>query len=329
MKIDNEFTVGAPVGQAWTVLTDLEGIAPCLPGAQLTGVDGDVHSGRIKVKVGPIVAEYAGTARFVHRDEDQHRAIIRATGRDARGAGAASAEIVAQLREGGAGTVVSVDTDLRISGRIAQLGRGMISEVSTKLLAQFVECLEAKLNTPVGAAAATGSLAGGTSAAAAAAGAATLASGVAVEEPQRDPASPGRPSPEPEPEEPHPDPASPGRPSPEPEPEEPHPDPASPGRPSPEPEPEEPHPDPASPGPPSAEAATPAAAAPAAAAPAAAAPAAAAFGRPETRPADPTTPDGEALDLMSVAGGSIAKRLVPLVLVIVVVIALIVYLVVR
>ncbi|SEE83507.1 SRPBCC family protein [Jiangella alba] len=145
MQIDNEFTVGVPVERAWEVLTDLEGIAPCMPGAQLTGRDGDVYKGKVRVKVGPVVSEYAGTATFVEKDDAAHRAVISASGRDSRGAGNASAQIVAQLRPDGASTVVSVDTDLRISGKIAQLGRGMIKEVSTKLLGQFVECLEGKL----------------------------------------------------------------------------------------------------------------------------------------------------------------------------------------
>lgn len=147
MQIDNEFTVGVPVERAWEVLTDLEGIAPCMPGAQLTGRDGDVYQGKVRVKVGPVVSEYAGTATFVEKDDTAHRAVISASGRDSRGAGNASAQIVAQLRPDGERTVVTVDTDLRITGKIAQLGRGMIKEVSTKLLGQFVECLEGKLTT--------------------------------------------------------------------------------------------------------------------------------------------------------------------------------------
>ncbi|SNS35438.1 hypothetical protein SAMN05216276_100848 [Streptosporangium subroseum] len=145
MKIDNEFTVSVPIDQAWTVLTDLEGIAPCMPGAQLTGVDGDVHSGKVKIKVGPVVSEYAGTVRFVEKDDMNHRAVIDAKGRDSRGAGNASAVITAQLRADGTRTVVTVDTDLKISGRIAQFGNGMIKEISGKLLGQFVDCLEGKL----------------------------------------------------------------------------------------------------------------------------------------------------------------------------------------
>ncbi|MDT4929514.1 MAG: uncharacterized protein QOF92_2381 [Pseudonocardiales bacterium] len=148
MKIDNEFTVSVPIERAWEVLTDLEGIAPCLPGAQLTGVDGDVYSGKVKIKVGPVISEYAGTARFVEKDAAAHRAVIDAKGKDSRGAGNAAAAIHAQLRPDGAQTVVTVDTDLNISGKIAQFGSGMIKEVSAKLLGQFVQNLEAKLLLP-------------------------------------------------------------------------------------------------------------------------------------------------------------------------------------
>jgi carbon monoxide dehydrogenase subunit G len=145
VKITNEFTVHTPIDHAWAVLTDLAGIAPCLPGAQLTGVDGDVYRGKVKVKVGPVISEFAGTARFVERDDAAHRAVIDAKGRDPRSAGNAAALITAELRPDGDATVVSVDTDLKISGKLAQFGSGMISEVSAKLLGQFVESLEAKI----------------------------------------------------------------------------------------------------------------------------------------------------------------------------------------
>ena len=156
MKIDNEFTVAVPIDRAWEVLTDLEGIAPCMPGAQLTGVDGDVYSGKVKIKVGPIVSEYAGTARFVEKDDANHHAVIDARGRDSRGAGTATATITAQLRADGARTVVTVDTDLKITGKVAQFGSGMIKEVSRKLLGQFVDCLGEKLAVPATAGGAPG-----------------------------------------------------------------------------------------------------------------------------------------------------------------------------
>jgi carbon monoxide dehydrogenase subunit G len=145
MKIANEFTVHVPIDVAWKVLTDLEGIAPCLPGAQLTGVDGDVYQGKVKVKVGPVISEFAGTARFAEKDDDAYRGVIDAKGRDARSAGNAAALITAQLRPDGDSTVVNVDTDLKISGKLAQFGSGMIKEVSQKLLGQFVASLEAKI----------------------------------------------------------------------------------------------------------------------------------------------------------------------------------------
>ncbi|MEU5670615.1 SRPBCC family protein [Micromonospora sp. NPDC047753] len=145
MKITNEFAVTVPIDRAWAVLTDLEGLAPCLPGAQLTDVDGDVYQGRVRVKVGPVVSEFAGTARFVEKDDAAYRGVIDAKGRDARSTGTASALVTAHLRPDGDRTLVSVDTDLKISGKLAQFGSGMIKEVSGKLLAQFVANLEAKL----------------------------------------------------------------------------------------------------------------------------------------------------------------------------------------
>lgn len=145
MKITHEFTVAASVDRAWAMLTDLEEVAPCLPGATLTGRDGETFTGKIKVKVGPVTSEFAGTAGFAERDDAAHRAVIDAKGKDVRGAGNATALITAQLRTGGDHTVVNVDTDLKISGKLAQFGSGMIEQVSAKLLAQFVDCLEAKL----------------------------------------------------------------------------------------------------------------------------------------------------------------------------------------
>lgn len=146
MKLTNEFTVRTPIDRAWAVLTDLEAVAPCLPGAQLTGVDSGVYSGRVKVRLGPVVSEFAGTAVFVEKDDAAYRGVIDAKGRDAR-SGNASALVTARLRPDGDSTVVTVDTDLRISGKLAQFGSAMISEVSAKLLAQFVTALEAHLET--------------------------------------------------------------------------------------------------------------------------------------------------------------------------------------
>jgi len=153
MELTNEFTVGVPVDQAWAVLTDLERIAPSMPGAQLTEVEGDEYRGTVKVKVGPITAQYKGAATFVSRDETNHVAVIKAEGRDTRGQGNASAEITATLVPEGAGTKVTVNTDLTITGKVAQMGRGVMADVSGKLLDQFVRSLEADVLSAVPAAA--------------------------------------------------------------------------------------------------------------------------------------------------------------------------------
>ena len=142
MELTNEFRVGVPVDQAWAVLTDLERIAPCMPGAQLQEVEGDEYRGVVKVKVGPITAQYKGAASFREQDEAAHRAVLRAEGRETRGQGNASATITATLSDVSDGTSVKIVTDLTITGRVAQFGRGVLADVSAKLLGQFVECLE-------------------------------------------------------------------------------------------------------------------------------------------------------------------------------------------
>ena len=150
MELTNEFTVPVPVERAWEVLTDVELIAPCLPGATLQEVEGDEYRGVVKVKVGPITAEYKGAATFRERDAENRKVVLDASGRDTRGQGSASAIITATMTEstagGGPSTHVVVETDLTIKGKVAQFGRGMIAEVSGKLLTQFVECLEGKLD---------------------------------------------------------------------------------------------------------------------------------------------------------------------------------------
>ena len=142
MELTNEFQVGVPPAQAWAVLTDVERIAPCLPGAELQEVEGEEYRGVVKVKVGPITAQYKGKAHFLEKDETAGRVVLRAEGRDTRGQGNANATITATLTPEGEGTKVSVVTDLAISGRVAQFGRGVLADVSAKLLDQFVECLE-------------------------------------------------------------------------------------------------------------------------------------------------------------------------------------------
>jgi uncharacterized protein len=145
VELTNEFRVGVPVEQAWQVLTDVERIAPCMPGAQLQEIEGDEYRGVVKVKVGPITAQYKGAAHFVEQDEAAHRAVLRAEGRETRGQGNANATITAQLEPDGDGTKISVTTDLTITGRVAQFGRGVLADVSAKLLGQFADCLESKL----------------------------------------------------------------------------------------------------------------------------------------------------------------------------------------
>ncbi|OBI46143.1 SRPBCC family protein [Mycobacterium sp. E796] len=145
MKIANQFTVSAPIEQAWDVLCDLEQVIPLMPGAQLTGHEGEDYLGRVKVKVGPVTSEFSGKVRFVELDRDAHRAVIDGKGKEARGTGNAAATVTAQLREDGDRTSVTVDTDLKIVGKLAQFGSGMLQQVSEKLLGQFVESLEAEL----------------------------------------------------------------------------------------------------------------------------------------------------------------------------------------
>jgi hypothetical protein len=142
MEIADSFRVNTPIDDTWRVLLDIEGIAPCLPGAQLQEVDGVEYRGVVKVKVGPITAQYKGTATLAEVDEAAHRILIDAAGRDTRGQGNAKATIVVTMTEDGAGTRVEVVTDLAITGKVAQFGRGVLDDVSAKLLRQFVENLE-------------------------------------------------------------------------------------------------------------------------------------------------------------------------------------------
>ena len=143
MELENEFRVKASVDRVWQVLTDLERIAPCMPGAQLQEVEGDEHRGVVKVKVGPITAQYKGVARIVDRDREGGRLVLRAEGRETRGQGNASALITANLTADGDATAVAISTDLTVTGKVAQFGRGVLADVSAKLVTQFVECLEA------------------------------------------------------------------------------------------------------------------------------------------------------------------------------------------
>jgi hypothetical protein len=142
MKIEDQFRVDVPIEEAWRVLLDVERIAPCMPGAQLQEIEGDEYRGVVKVKVGPITAQYKGAAKIVEADEAARRIVLKGEGRDTRGQGNASATVTVQLAEDGEGTTVGVDTDLNVTGKVAQFGRGVMADVSAKLLAQFVASLE-------------------------------------------------------------------------------------------------------------------------------------------------------------------------------------------
>jgi len=142
MDLNHQFTVAVPVEDAWRILTDVERIAPCLPGAQLQEIEGETYRGVVKVKVGPIQAQFKGQASFVSRDDVAHKASLKGEGRDTTGKGNASAVITAELTSvSPTSTTCTVHTDLTISGKVAQFGRGALADVSDKLLAQFSENL--------------------------------------------------------------------------------------------------------------------------------------------------------------------------------------------
>ena len=148
MEINNSFEVKAPIDIAWATLTDLARIAPCLPGATLTSVEGDIYKGHVTVKVGPIIAKFGGQAIFQERDDLLHRAVLKGEGRDSSGKGNASAIITAQLEAIDSNTTrCTVNTVLTITGKIAQFGRGALADVSDKLLKQFVVNLETSVLT--------------------------------------------------------------------------------------------------------------------------------------------------------------------------------------
>ncbi|WP_197381507.1 SRPBCC family protein [Mycolicibacterium mengxianglii] len=177
MELVNEFRVAVPIDKAWTVLTDVERIAPCIPGAQLLSVDGDAFTGAVKVKVGPITVQYQGNAEFKEKDDNAHRAVIKAVGKETRGQGNAAAVVTAELKDEGDSTACVLTTDLTISGKAAQFGRGVLADVAGKLIGQFAERLEADL------------LSGGAAPASAEPAAASAASPAAVQAPTQEAAS--------------------------------------------------------------------------------------------------------------------------------------------
>jgi len=184
-KLLNDFTVQRPIEETWAVLTDVERIAPCLPGAQLEEIEGDIYRGVVKVKLGAISTAFKGQASFVERDDAAHRAVLHGEGRDTTGKGNADAMITARLEEvDPATTRCVVETELRITGKVAQFGRGIMGDVSKKLIAQFAQNLNTMLetsgtspatSTSDGATTTAGGASGGGPAAATAAGAVATA----------------------------------------------------------------------------------------------------------------------------------------------------------
>jgi carbon monoxide dehydrogenase subunit G len=148
MELRHEFTVPVPVEDAWRALLDIERVAPCMPGATVEDYDGKTVTGSVRVKVGPITVTYRGTAVFEEQDEIAHRLVLVAGGRETRGQGTARATVTGTLRGSEGGTAVSVRTDLTVTGRPAQFGRGVMAEVGDKLVGQFADCLAERLGEP-------------------------------------------------------------------------------------------------------------------------------------------------------------------------------------
>jgi uncharacterized protein len=148
MKLENEFTVPAPIDHAWEVLLDIERVAPCLPGAKLEGEEGGAHRGTMTIKVGPITSRYKGTVKIEEADEQARRAVLRAQAREGRGQGTAAATITSTMEEVEGGTRVRVETEMRVTGPAAQFGRGVMQEVSAKLMGRFADCLASEITGP-------------------------------------------------------------------------------------------------------------------------------------------------------------------------------------
>ncbi len=149
-QLINEFTVNRPIEEAWPLITDVERIAPCLPGAELQEIEGETYRGVVKVKLGAISSQFKGEAHFIERDDVNYRAVIKGAGRDTGGRGNASAEITAQAEAlSPTSTRVAVTTDLHITGKVAQFGRGIMGDVSSKLMAQFADNLNQMIDDDV------------------------------------------------------------------------------------------------------------------------------------------------------------------------------------
>lgn len=158
MELKNSFTVPADIDTAWKTLLDVEAIAPCMPGATLESVDGDEFSGNVKVKLGPVSMTYGGQAKFLSKDESTHTAVIEGTGKETRGSGTARANVTtAMVSEGPNLTRVDVTTDLTITGKAAQFGRGVMQDVAGRLVGQFATNLEGVIASRTGGASADAS----------------------------------------------------------------------------------------------------------------------------------------------------------------------------
>jgi uncharacterized protein len=151
LKLEHSFTVPVGIDEAWKILLDIERVAPCMPGAKLESFDGDELTGNVKVKLGAINLTYKGKASFVEKDEAAHRAVLDARGRDARGNGTATARVTTSLTEEGGATTVMVNTDLDVTGKVAQFGRGVMVDVGNKLIGQFADCLAKQIESGDGA----------------------------------------------------------------------------------------------------------------------------------------------------------------------------------
>ncbi|MEE3850183.1 SRPBCC family protein [Gordonia sp. LSe1-13] len=148
MQLEHNFTVDAPIDSVWKALIDPERVAGCMPGATLTEVDGDKFTGQIKVKIGPVALVYKGVGTFIEKDEGAHRAVIEGNAKESRGQGTAKATVSMSLKDEGDTTTATVLTDLAITGKPAQFGRGMLSDVGGKIIDQFATCLSKKLAEP-------------------------------------------------------------------------------------------------------------------------------------------------------------------------------------
>lgn len=145
MKLTNEVVVPASVDEAWAVMLDIERVAPCLPGASIEASEGDEYTGTMKLKLGPITSSFSGTIKIEEADEAAHRAVLSARARDTRGKGTAAATITSTMAPADDGTSVTVETDLRVTGPAASFGRGVMQDVSARLMSEFAECLAAEM----------------------------------------------------------------------------------------------------------------------------------------------------------------------------------------